>query len=890
MGAHNYPILWYSFLIFIVYWPLSFGIYGLQYDAVDVYLPWRFYASESLLQGEVPLWNPFQDGGYPIYADHQYSIWNPELFIVSLFGRFNASTIQFLLLVYLVIAGLGFNFFLSQFKLSKKVTFVGGVMFMLSGIFVGHAQSIVSILGAVWLPWALGAYIKALKDNVTLRSGLLLVIFMFLMLSSGYQAVSIMLFYVVLTLFFARTIQLIRSRNWLLLGKVLLRHLFVVFSLGLLLTGIAISVIEVFPHLSRLEGLSLEDTQKVIFHPKSLLSILFPFSSSQSTYSGTDISMQNIFSGVFVIFLFYFGIKELRSRLSTTLIVLLVFGVFYGLASFGNLTLVQPLLAKYVPGLDQFFYPVFYRYFAWIALLTVSCFGLQQYSDKLISIRSLRIFIAAMAIVYFVTLLLNFGQLKSALNKLWADYVFYAGKLSIHESLAFESALHVALLSSFLIALYFKPRRHLLIVFIIAEISIVNQLNIPITVHNSTRTATMDQYLSTFAVGFNAPVLSESINSFEGTHRFGPFWRNIGNYTGRPEFDAWSSFHLKEKENVSDDDPGLIEELKKKPFAYLQSANGSIVMSDFQPGSFTFKVEAVDHPDIFTLQQTYYPGWNLRVDGEERDINLFHDFQMATPVRPGQHIIEFTFCNDLIKNLFYVTNFAFLFLILLAWVVFFQSYRTLRIISSFVFLIFTCSVVLTRKSSDKPLFKLIKNNETFNLSYQGRITEISFLDAEEIMLTNMDLDTDLVAEIDQINSIGKIQKENNSFRIIFKDKIGFENKEIELSAASQYYDLTNISKEVSENTSGGFVTFSFNTNQSVLDSTFLIIENKTDHRASYYRSIPFSELTNDNSNINGAEMLPFKAKNEKLAIYIWHRSTRPITISNFRLNHIEYDY
>ncbi|MGB0915932.1 MAG: hypothetical protein ACPGVI_07650, partial [Crocinitomicaceae bacterium] len=115
------------------FWPLSLGIYALQFDALDVFLPWRYFGSESIRQGIVPLWNPYQNGGYPFFADLQYSVWNPELFIVSLFGRYNATTIQLLYLFYLAVGGLGFRYLLIQFNLDKKVAFFGGVLFMLSG-------------------------------------------------------------------------------------------------------------------------------------------------------------------------------------------------------------------------------------------------------------------------------------------------------------------------------------------------------------------------------------------------------------------------------------------------------------------------------------------------------------------------------------------------------------------------------------------------------------------------------------------------------------------------------------------------------------------------------------------------------------------------------------
>jgi len=199
---YRYPLISYTLLVCIVFWPISLGIYALQYDAIDVFLPWRFFGSESIRQGIVPLWNPYQSGGYPFFADLQYSIWNPELFIISLFKRYDATIIQLLYLFYLIIGGLGFRYLLQQFKLEHKTAFYGGILFMLSGMLIGHAQSIISVLGAIWLPWAIGSYLSALKNHFTFKTTVAFVLFTFLMISSGYQAVSIMLFYVFCELFY----------------------------------------------------------------------------------------------------------------------------------------------------------------------------------------------------------------------------------------------------------------------------------------------------------------------------------------------------------------------------------------------------------------------------------------------------------------------------------------------------------------------------------------------------------------------------------------------------------------------------------------------------------------------------------------------------------------
>ena len=76
----NYPET-KTYLLFLVvsiaaYWQIAFLQYSVQWDMLDCFLPWRYFVGESLQNGNLPFWNPYQHLGYPIHADLR-SVWYP---------------------------------------------------------------------------------------------------------------------------------------------------------------------------------------------------------------------------------------------------------------------------------------------------------------------------------------------------------------------------------------------------------------------------------------------------------------------------------------------------------------------------------------------------------------------------------------------------------------------------------------------------------------------------------------------------------------------------------------------------------------------------------------------------------------------------------------------
>lgn len=653
------PFLLYLFIAIIVFWPLSLGIYALQYDAIDVYLPWRFYGSESLRQGMMPLWNPYQDAGYPIYADHQYSIWNPELFLVSTVSRYNALLAQWLFIIYLTIAGTGFRFLLKQLNLSTKVLFIGGALYMFSGIMIGHAQSPVSILGAVWLPWALGSYIKAYHSNYKWRDVIGVIVFMYLMLSSGYQAVSIMLFYVVLVMGGVYFVKQINSRDWSKLGRLISAHIVIAMGIGILMIGIILSLKEVFPFLTRLSGLTVEETQIVSFDPKALWSMIYPLASVQEEYVGTSVTTQNIFQGSISLLFLVAGLRYVWTKRKSELIVLYVFAVIFGLASFGGLTAIQPFLVKVLPGCNQFYYAVFYRFFAWIVIIVITCFGIQQYLENGTA-KQLKWLLIIPLGVYLLSILVYLGDWNGVFNALKGDWSEKLRQLGWNKAVVLQSAIHGCILLAFLLYVIIKkPRVGVIIPMMVIEVMVISQLNLPVTVHGKYQTERIDRYLEQFKEGFNIPSNAEPLGFYEDHEQYVPIYRNQGNFTNLPKLSSWTSFYMKGRKPSKFDDEIQRSSILARSLAYTEPVKSEVKFTEFSPTQITLKVEASEVPRELVLQQAYYPHWKAYVNGKETAISSKDDFLQKIDIPLQASVVEFKFENTGISVFYYVTMFVF---------------------------------------------------------------------------------------------------------------------------------------------------------------------------------------------------------------------------------------
>lgn len=138
--------------------PFAPAVVGLrtlrQRDTDLLYAPLRTLVVEALRDGRLPLWNPFEGAGKPLFAEGIHSVLHP----VSLLGAALApSSLDFLILAYLLAAALGAFLLAWTLGTSPPACAGAGLAFALSGYSVSMTGNLVFLAGLSTLPWLVAA-------------------------------------------------------------------------------------------------------------------------------------------------------------------------------------------------------------------------------------------------------------------------------------------------------------------------------------------------------------------------------------------------------------------------------------------------------------------------------------------------------------------------------------------------------------------------------------------------------------------------------------------------------------------------------------------------------------------------------------------------------------
>lgn len=145
----------------ILFAPIIFSGKALVWGTVSTqFVPWWDFAWETLLQGRIPLWNPWVGMGAPLVANYQSAIFYPPywilLFVYALAGiKWMSWGLTFVVVFHLIWSGLGVAKLLEELGLGKLAQTVGGLAFSLSGYLVARAGFLSINAAAAWIPWIL---------------------------------------------------------------------------------------------------------------------------------------------------------------------------------------------------------------------------------------------------------------------------------------------------------------------------------------------------------------------------------------------------------------------------------------------------------------------------------------------------------------------------------------------------------------------------------------------------------------------------------------------------------------------------------------------------------------------------------------------------------------
>ncbi len=164
----------------VLYW----GTAGLQF------IPWRVYAWQMLLGGELPLWNMLNGMGTPLMANYQSALFYPPTWITYPFAAVGGNELlayafSLLVVLHLVWSGWGMTRLLKAVGISPLGQVVGALAFAFGQYWIGRVNFFSMIWAGAWMPFVIlganqiaspfgGPQESSLKGQSWLRGSLVL--------------------------------------------------------------------------------------------------------------------------------------------------------------------------------------------------------------------------------------------------------------------------------------------------------------------------------------------------------------------------------------------------------------------------------------------------------------------------------------------------------------------------------------------------------------------------------------------------------------------------------------------------------------------------------------------------------------------------------------------
>lgn len=682
----------------LAFWQIAFFIHPVKYDMIDCYFSWRFHVGECLQNGKFPFWDPYQDLGYPIHADPSSGTWYPFVWIIGYFFGYNIYTIGLELWLHIFIAGIGIFKLAKTLKLSNPTAFITAVCYMLCGIFIGNAQHLTYVVGGCWLPFVINYYIKIGQEKNFINS-IKAALFMFLLITGGYPAFTIILFYLLLLFFFSYAVKFWVDKEKKELYKFIVRNaLFLIWTL-ILSSGILLSIYEVSPYLTRTSEFTVAKALYCPFSPQSCISFLLPFATTNfPDIFSTDISMSNAYFGILMFLFFVMGVfvkKTVHYK------ILLGFGLFSLAASFGNYLPVREFLFNYVPLMNLFRFPSVFRLFAIIGFLFAGAYWLENFiqNDFEKNRRKLKIgLIILLVVLVMIIFIARLTGYLSIIHFVKSDLLKFSRTDTILQHIAFQAIVQIFVVGLFLfLVMKVKEKSRFLkyaTAIIIFELIFNAQLNEPYTAYSKEFSAKeSNQHIKKFPSGF-PPLPDIAIADVNPAPLyFGPFWENVNNFQKQISSEGFNSFALTghvsfreqtplfynnilknkivflsdefadEKEMETFKDSAFTSKtlfFKKEEFDRLKTSQFKSVKGDtaqlvyFAPDSFIVNT-ATKNKQIITLLQNNYPGWEVLINQKPVTVYTSNKSLISAVLPSGQNTVSFIYHNGGIKIAFLIS-------------------------------------------------------------------------------------------------------------------------------------------------------------------------------------------------------------------------------------------
>ena len=669
------------------YWQISFLKYSVTHDMINCWIPWRHYISDSLQNHVFPFWDPYQQLGYPIHADLQGPSWYLESLILgSTIGQSNY-VVQLLFVFYAFMAGMGMYFLSLCFHENKNVAFITGLCYMLSGFFVAHVQHFYAIIGAAWLPFIILNYYK-MHITKSYKYAIYASLFLFFNLTGGNHTFTFILVYLFLAIGGYFIIVAIREKKKQIVFQLLKLNALFIFLTAALSTVVLVVFFQVKPYVDRLSGMDYKSASVNPLSPQSLLSLFVPFSTVNSVdFYNTDQSMCNVYIGIII--LPFIILSLIRSKKGIEK-VLLAFAFVCLFASFGSYTPVHKILYSVFPFMNLFRFP---SYFSLFSILILLVFGGKQLAFTLSSfvISKTKLVKIVTILVGLMFILLVFAVIKNNSASFFfladCETIFdFIRAANFYQNIILQGSIQLLFLIALLITIIKaseKYRLAIITLFVVVDMIVATQLNIAYVGVSQASPKELHDYVATLPKGFPIPEMNNISQNTEEIGQKHGLYRNTSVFHKRISADVFNSFCFTNQAMMLDSIRPLYDSMLFNPLVHLSNkiyseedyfakkitlshktvildnrgfeeaisrinkvddSSGVCEIVKYSPSKIEIKVNTKS-PQLLTLLQNNYTGWNVKVDGQTNNLLRSNFMTMSVVVLAGEHKVEFVYKN-----------------------------------------------------------------------------------------------------------------------------------------------------------------------------------------------------------------------------------------------------
>lgn len=547
---HQYKyILLLLFVAIIAYYPTLF--HAPKYDMASQFFPNRLFMFEAISEHIFPIWLPYQSLGVPVHYDPQYNVFYLPVWLLSIFGGYKPMMWGVEVILHFFMGGVGFYLLTRQFVKKRFIAFVIASLYLCSGFFAGNIQHLSWIIAGAWLPWVIHYMLKILTDP-SAKNALLLAIFASFLFTGGYPIFTFMALTLFVVLIGYVIIVKIRNKEYAFLKKTVLFTAFSGIVCVLLSLPALLSYWEAIASVTRGDFVAYEKSSSIPFTPQNLLSLLFPLiSCSENGFTGADISMGSIYTGIITLYFLGIGLFKKKSGIMK---VLLYCCLASFLISFGSWLPFHKWAYYLLPYIRMLLYPALFRYLTIVGILLIAAVGMESVMDNFSRYRKSLLMYATMLSVLFLGfalfLLIRFPIFSTeGADFQIRDFVFG----TIHQKFFFQSILNFLCLAPVIILTWLNKKYAF---FSISAILILDlMLNVWICIPHTgyigrISTKQFGEMISYGSKNYPIPERITSDSQLQYEKSYQDFWLNLGIFEKEIEWNSYNPLIFKEHQKM----------------------------------------------------------------------------------------------------------------------------------------------------------------------------------------------------------------------------------------------------------------------------------------------------------------------------------------------------